>query len=148
MSEVNGDAIVGLAGVVIGAYLTMLAADRIASRDSRKRFRKIIRGYIYRFEDVCITGAGEGVLRGIHQESLPVIYSASLDVLEDIPRWMWRRSKFQNAHRIYRSLTYDDIETRRNDSHNIKGPVIRVHDITEGKRKIMALLEDMDHYAK
>jgi hypothetical protein len=146
MSDVNGDAVVGLSGVVIGVWLTMLVADRTSSRDARKRFRQLIRGYVDRFESIETKQAPHGVLLNLYKESLPDISKASLDIIEDICRW--HHAGFKATRRAYISLAYGDIETRRNDAENMAGPTISVHDITEGKRKIMALLTEMIRYAK
>jgi gas vesicle protein len=135
-----------LAGVLVGAWLTMLVADRTSSRDARKRFRQLIRGYVDRFDSIETKQAPHGVLIKLHQESLPDISKASLDIIEDIYRW--HHSGFKATRRRYISLTYGDIETRRNEATNMAGPIMGVHDITEGKRKIIELLTEMISYSK
>jgi hypothetical protein len=82
----------------------------------------------------------------IHQASLDAIAKACLDIDEDIPER--HRPRFKEVRREYAGLAFSEVETRRNESDNMAGPNIWVHDITEGRRKVIGLLQEMICLAK
>ena len=107
----------------------------------RREFRQLIRVHIEKFESIDGKRAIGGELLKMYQGSLTDISAASLKVVEDIPKK--RRTRFQEVRRTYLAMTFQDIETHRNESKNMAGPNMWVPDIAEGKRKITELLTEL-----
>ena len=127
-------------------YFTHVLFVRREVSGRRREFRLFIRRHVEQFELFDITVPGDGRLIKLYRSSVDDIAKASLDIVEDIPRW--RRTRFTEARRAYTSLTYEQVETRKNQSENMAGPSIWVLDIAVGKKKIIGLLTEMIRYAK
>jgi hypothetical protein len=134
-----------VAGFVVGYWTHILVIHREV-RARRREFRLFIRRHVEQFELFDITVPGDGRLIKLYRSSVDDIAKASLDIVEDIPRW--RRTRFTEARRAYTSLTYQDVETRKNQSENMAGPSIWVLDIAVGKKKLIGLLTEMIRYAR